>query len=120
MAQKKITTHQDILCPFCGTLCDDLEVDIVDNKVVEVRNSCQIGTKKFFSSNPSDHRYQKPQIKENGSFRDATWDEALDKAAEILIQAKRPLFYGFSSTECEAQNIGVELAEYLRAILDNT
>ncbi|MHA1704211.1 MAG: formylmethanofuran dehydrogenase subunit B [Promethearchaeota archaeon] len=120
MAQKKITTHYDVLCPFCGTLCDDLEVDIADNKVVEVRNSCQIGTKKFFSSNPSDHRYNKPQIKENGSFRDATWDEALDKAANILIQAKRPLFYGFSSTECEAQGKGVELAEYLRAILDNT
>jgi formylmethanofuran dehydrogenase subunit B len=120
MSQKKIITHHDVLCPFCGTLCDDLEVDVADNEVVEMRNSCQIGTKKFFSSNPSGHRYLKPQIKEKGSFRDATWDEALDKAADILLKAKRPLLYGFSSTECEAQNVGVELAEYLRAILDNT
>ncbi|MCJ7648218.1 MAG: formylmethanofuran dehydrogenase subunit B, partial [Candidatus Lokiarchaeota archaeon] len=102
------------------TLCDDLEVDVADNEVVEMRNSCQIGTKKFFSSNPSGHRYLKPQIKEKGTFRDATWDEALDKAADILIKAKRPLLYGFSSTECEAQGKGVELAELLRAILDNT
>ncbi|MHA1668970.1 MAG: formylmethanofuran dehydrogenase subunit B [Promethearchaeota archaeon] len=120
MAQKKITTHYDVLCPFCGTLCDDLEVDIADNEVVEVRNSCQIGTKKFFSSNPSEHRYEKPQIRENGTLRDASWDEALDKAADILIQAKRPLLYGFSSTECEAQGKGAELAEFLGAILDNT
>jgi formylmethanofuran dehydrogenase subunit B len=88
MSQKKIITHHDVLCPFCGTLCDDLEVDVADNEVVEMRNSCQIGTKKFFSSNPSGHRYLKPQIKEKGSFRDATWDEALDKAADILLKAK--------------------------------
>ncbi|MFX1278024.1 MAG: formylmethanofuran dehydrogenase subunit B [Promethearchaeota archaeon] len=106
----------------CGTLCDDLEVDvdINENKVVEVRNGCQIGTKKYFASNPSDHRYEKPLIKDNGSFKEVSWDEALDKAADILISAKRPLLYGFSSTECDAQGKGVELAEILGAVLDNT
>ena len=38
MAVKKIKTVYDVICPFCGTLCDDLEVDIADNKVIEVRN----------------------------------------------------------------------------------
>ncbi|TFG02290.1 MAG: formylmethanofuran dehydrogenase subunit B [Promethearchaeota archaeon] len=113
-------TVYDVVCPFCGTLCDDLEVDVVDNKITEVRNGCQIGTKKFFASNPSEHRYKTPLIKVNGSFKEASWDEALDKAADILVKAKRPLLYGFSSTECEAQSKGVELAEILGAILDNT
>ncbi|MFX1426287.1 MAG: formylmethanofuran dehydrogenase subunit B [Promethearchaeota archaeon] len=110
------------LIAVCGTLCDDLEidVDIRENKVVEVRNGCQIGTKKYFASNPSDHRYEKPLIKDNGSFKEVSWDEALDKAADILISAKRPLLYGFSSTECDAQGKGVELAEILGAVLDNT
>ncbi|MFX1393502.1 MAG: formylmethanofuran dehydrogenase subunit B [Promethearchaeota archaeon] len=120
MAVKKIKTVYDVICPFCGTLCDDLEVDIADNKVVEVRNGCQIGTKKFFASNPSEHRYEKPLIKEKGSFKEVSWEEALDKAADILVNAKRPLLYGFSSTECEAQSKGVELAELVGGILDNT
>jgi len=37
-----------------------------------------------------------------------------------LVNAKRPLLYGFSSTECEAQGKGVELAEILGSLLDNT
>ncbi|MFX1497345.1 MAG: formylmethanofuran dehydrogenase subunit B [Promethearchaeota archaeon] len=122
MVEKKIKTVYDVVCPFCGTLCDDLEVDIdiKTDSVIEVRNGCQIGTKKYFSSNPSGHRYLKPKIKANGTYKEVSWDEALDKAADLLIKAKRPLLYGFSSTECEAQSKGVELAEILGAILDNT
>jgi formylmethanofuran dehydrogenase subunit B len=122
MVLKKIKTVYDVVCPFCGTLCDDLEVDIdiTQNIVIEVRNGCQIGVKKYFSSNPSEHRYEKPLIKENGSHKEVSWDEAIDKAAEILVKAKRPLLYGFSSTECEAQSKGVILAEMLGGILDNT
>ncbi|MFW9867169.1 MAG: formylmethanofuran dehydrogenase subunit B [Promethearchaeota archaeon] len=119
---EKIKTTFDVVCPFCGTLCDDLEVDvdINSNKVIEVRNGCQIGTKKYFASNPSDHRYEKPVIKEKGAYKEVSWDVALDKAADILVKAKRPLLYGFSSTECDAQGKGVELAEMLGGILDNT
>jgi len=95
-------------------------VDIKDQKVIEVRNGCQIGSKKYFASNPSDHRYEKPLIKDNGAYKEVSWEEALDKAADILVKAKRPLLYGFSSTECEAQGKGVELAEILGSILDNT
>jgi formylmethanofuran dehydrogenase subunit B len=122
MVERKIRTVYDVVCPFCGTLCDDLEVDveIKEGTIVEVRNGCQIGTKKFFSSNPSSHRYNKPRIRENGPFKEVSWEEAFDKAAEILINAKRPMLYGFSSTECEAQSKGVELAEILGGILDNT
>ena len=120
MAIKKIKTIYDVICPFCGTLCDDLEVDISENKVVEVRNACQIGTKKFYSSNPGEHRYKGPMIREKGELKQVSWDEAIDKAADILVKAKRPLLYGFSSTECEAQSKGVELAEILGGVLDNT
>ena len=122
MVLKEIKSVTDVVCPFCGTLCDDLEVDIdvKENLVVEVRNGCQIGTKKFFSSNPSEHRYEKPLIRDNGSYKEVSWDEALNKAADLLTKAKRPLLYGFSSTECEAQGKGAELGEILGGILDNT
>lgn len=118
MAEKEVYT--DVVCPFCGTLCDDLEVDVVDGLVTEVRNGCQIGSKKFFSSNPSAHRYEKPMIRDNGKLVETTWDVAIDKAADILIKAKRPLLYGFSSTEAHAQSKGVQIAEVLGGVLDNT
>ncbi len=122
MKKTNIKTTQDVICPFCGTLCDDIEVDVdlFTNDIVEVRNACQIGTAKYFSSNPSDHRYNKPMIRENGELKETDWDTAIEKTSEILIKAKRPLLYGFSSTECEAQGKGVELAEILGGILDNT
>ena len=120
MAIKKIKTIYDVVCPFCGTLCDDLEVDINNNEVIEVRNGCQIGVKKFFSSNPSEHRFEKPMIKVDGELKATTVEDAIEKAADILVNAKRPLLYGFSSTECDAQSVGVELAEVLGGILDNT
>ena len=122
MVVKELRTVTDVVCPFCGTLCDDLEVDIdvKENIILEVRNGCQIGTKKFFSSNPSEHRYQKPLIRDDSSYKEVSWDEALNKAADLLIKAKRPLLYGFSSTDCEAQGKGVELGEILGGILDNT
>ena len=121
MSVKKVKTVYDVVCPFCGTLCDDLEVDIVDNIVTEVRNGCAIGTKKYFSSNPSEHRYSAPMIKQaDGTHKKVSWDEAIDKAADLLANAKRPLLYGFSSTECDAQSKGVELAELLGGVLDNT
>jgi len=122
MVQKKVKTVYDVVCPFCGTLCDDLEVDVElsNQEVLEVRNGCQIGTKKYFSSNVSPHRFTKPMIRKDGELQEASWDEALDKAADILVKAKRPLLYGWSSTECEAQGKGVELAEILGGVLDNT
>jgi len=47
-------------------------------------------------------------------------DEAVNKAAEILANANYPIMYGWSSTSCEAQRVGMELAEEIGGIVDNT
>ena len=114
------SVKEDIVCPFCGTLCDDLKVIVENDKIVEVQNGCAIGTAKFFSSNPSEHRYTKPMIKKNGKLEEVSWDEALEKAANLLAKAKRPISYGWSSTECDAQRKAVELMEICEGLLDNT
>ncbi|TXT62832.1 MAG: Tungsten-containing formylmethanofuran dehydrogenase 2 subunit B [Promethearchaeota archaeon] len=120
MVERDIITHTDVVCPFCGSLCDDLEVDVSDNKVVEVRNACQIGTQIYFSSNPDNpDRYKKPMMRKNGGLVEVSWEEALDRSAELLANAKRPLLYGWSSTEAEAISRGIELAEITGGILDN-
>ena len=102
MVETNKKTINDVVCPFCGTLCDDLEVDVDKNtqEIIGIRNACQIGTAKLFASNPSDHRYKKPMIKVDGKLKETDLEIAIEKAAEILVKAKRPLLYGFSSTEC--------------------
>jgi formylmethanofuran dehydrogenase subunit B len=109
----------DVVCPYCGCLCDDLEVVIENNRVVETRHACELGAERFLSLDiPT--RIKKARIKTNEEFREATIDEAIQKTAEILAKAKRPLMYGWSSTECDAIRVGIELAEEIGAIIDNT
>ncbi|HUW67376.1 MAG TPA: formylmethanofuran dehydrogenase subunit B, partial [Candidatus Nanoarchaeia archaeon] len=38
---------KDVLCPFCGCLCDDLAVEVENNKVVDVQHACKIGSSKI-------------------------------------------------------------------------
>ena len=49
----------------------------------------------------------------------AAWDEALEKAADILVSAKCPLLFMGSETSCEAHEVGLIIGEYLGAIVDS-
>jgi formylmethanofuran dehydrogenase subunit B len=111
----------DVVCPFCGTLCDDVKVVLDGNKIVDTMNACIIGNEKFKSAQAG-HRIMTPLEREEGTtnFTPISYDEAVEKAAQILANAKRPLFYGWSSTSCEAQEVGNELAEVCRGVTDNT
>nr|CAA61215.1 tungsten formylmethanofuran dehydrogenase [Methanothermobacter thermautotrophicus] len=110
---------KNVVCPFCGTLCDDIICKVEDNEIVGTINACRIGHSKFVHAEGA-VRYKKPLIRKNGEFVEVSYDEAIDKAAKILAESKRPLMYGWSCTECEAQAVGVELAEEAGAVIDNT
>ncbi|WP_457555157.1 formylmethanofuran dehydrogenase subunit B [Candidatus Pyrohabitans sp.] len=112
--------YTDVICSFCGTLCDDIEVVVEDNRIVDVKHACRIGTAKFLSSNELEHRLLKPMVRKNGKLVETSLDEALDRAAGILKSAIKPLLYGWSSTSCEAQSAGIELAEELGGVIDAT
>jgi formylmethanofuran dehydrogenase subunit B len=112
----------DVVCPFCGTLCDDLEVSVSDDgkKILDVYNACAIGAEKFLHSQASD-RLTRPRMKqEDGTWKEVTYDDAVEYTAKILAEAKKPLMYGWSSTNCEAQAVGTELGELTGAVMDNT
>lgn len=112
--------YNDVICSFCGTLCDDIEVKVENNKIMDVKHACRIGATKFKSASQHHHRLLKPMIRKDGKLVEVSIDEAIGKAAEILKNATKPLLYGWSSTSCEAHEIGVELAEELAAMIDNT
>jgi formylmethanofuran dehydrogenase subunit B len=107
---------EDVVCPFCGCLCDDLVVEVENNRVISIENGCTLANEKFMG----DHRLKNPIRRERGSWKDVSYDAAIQETAEILLDADRPLLYGWSGTHGEAQSVGVHLAELLGAVIDNT
>ena len=108
-----------VTCPVCGSLCDDIELIIDEGKVVKVKNGCAMCEAKFLGYN-SEHRLLKPLIRKNGKLVNASLREAVKRAAEILAEANCPILYGWSSTSCEAMRVGLELAEEIGGVIDNT
>jgi len=113
-----MTVISNVTCPVCGSLCDDLEIEVENNVVTKVKNACGMGESKFLGY--SGHRPLKPLIRRNGELVEVSMKEAIQKSAEILAQAFYPILYGWSNTSCEATRVGVELAEELGGVIDNT
>ncbi len=109
---------KDVVCPFCGSLCDDIEVVLEKEEIIEVKNACQLGAVKI-TGNKDGKRLLSPLIKIDGIFTPVSYDEAAVKAAEILFEAEFPIFYGFGSTEAEAHKESIKLAEEAGAIWDH-
>jgi formylmethanofuran dehydrogenase subunit B len=109
-----MAVYRDVVCPFCGCLCDDIEVTVEGNEIVGTRNACAISQSKFI--NHSANKIESPTV----DGKAVALMEAVDAAAEVLALANRPLVYGLSSTECEAIGRAVELAELTGGVVDNT
>ncbi len=119
----------DALCPFCGCLCDDITVVVEDNKIIEAKHACMLGSAKILghcrlggANVETHHTIKEPMTRadKNSNFREVSYDEAINEAAEILARSKRPLLYGWASASCEVHKKGLLLAEELGAIIDNT
>lgn len=112
-------TVTSVVCPFCGCLCDDLDVIVEEGKIVNVKNGCIFSLAKYL--NFWRERIYSPLVRgKNGELAETGLKEAIKKAAELLADATYPVLYGWSSTNCEAQRVGVELAEELGGVIDNT
>ena len=108
-------------CPYCGSSCDDLEVLVSDDetKVLEVRNSCIIGSNLFHHANDPT-RPKLPRMRQpDGSMKEIPYEEAIDWMAKTMLAAKKPLIYGFGSTNCEGMSAVGRIAEKSGAVLDN-
>lgn len=102
----------DVVCTYCGSLCDDLVVKVKDNQVTDLENGCII-SKNEFKSASSD---LKPQV--NG--KEVEYQKAKKEAVNILTESRYPLIYGLSSTSNEGQRAAIKLAERVGANIDST
>lgn len=127
--RSRITKH--VICPFCGCLCDDIEVAVTmtgplprvpEGTIVEALNACRIGHTKFLKVR-DEFRIYSPELRlgpDKSEIKQVSLQEAVKEAARILASAKRPVIYGLASTSNEANVKALELAEVSGAIVDNT
>ncbi|MCS7115189.1 MAG: formylmethanofuran dehydrogenase subunit B [Nitrososphaerota archaeon] len=108
-----------VTCPVCGCLCDDIELTVENGRIVKVKNGCAMCEAKFLGY-CGKHRILKPRIRKNGELVKVPLEEAIHRAAEILAEANYPVLYGWSNTSCEAISVGIELAEEVGGVIDNT
>lgn len=107
---------EDATCTFCGCVCDDitLSVDKEENKIVKAKSACVLGKAWFFNH----HIEDRPEAMIEG--KPVSYDEALDKAAEILLNSKMEVTYGLSDTTCEAQRVAVAITDWIGGTVDTT
>lgn len=105
--------YEDVVCPFCGCLCDDIIITVENGQITKTKNTCAISKSKFMNHHQN---MLNPLI----DGKEVSLEETIDKAADILTNADAPLIYGLSSTECEAQRHAIHLAELLGATIDQT
>jgi formylmethanofuran dehydrogenase subunit B len=98
-------------CLGCGCACDDIDVVVDGERIVEARHACPLGAAWF-----GDGRLPSRCLV-RGS--DASLEEALDEVAELLAGAGAPLIYLAPDLSCEAQREGIALADALHAALDS-
>ena len=95
ITKKKVKKVQTT-CPYCGTGCQ-LILHVKDEKIIKVTadeniapNKGRLCVKGRFGYDfiYSKNRLKTPLIKENGEFREASWDEALDLVASKFMKIR--------------------------------
>jgi len=109
-----LTVVKNATCTFCGCVCDDIELHADGTRITETKGACILG-QSWFKNHTAEHLYPDALI----DGREATVDEAIEAAAEILFDADMPLVYGLSNTTCEAQREAVFLAEVVGGVVDS-
>nr|QNO54963.1 assimilatory nitrate reductase [Methanosarcinales archaeon ANME-1 ERB7] len=106
------------VCPFCACLCDDvvISVDVERNRIKEIRNACTFGVEKFLSVEKTEQRLKKPVV--DGKKTD--YDDAIEKAVDILNAANKPLIYGLGNSGYNAQRVALEIAKLKKGVYDFT
>ncbi|HEX5102437.1 MAG TPA: hypothetical protein VFV87_01415 [Pirellulaceae bacterium] len=105
---------ENATCTFCGCVCDDINLHHDEVRIHKAERACVLGTA-WFLNHTAEKKY--PVALVDG--KEATLDEAIEAAADLLWAADMPLVYGLSNTTCEAQKECAALADQLGGILDS-
>ena len=122
------TTKIRTTCPYCGVGCQ-LWLHVKEGRIVKVTgvegaapNDGRLCVKGRFGYDfiYSEERLKTPLIRENGSFREASWDEALDLVADKLkqiIARHGPDSVGGVSCSRSISEDSYQMQKFFRAVL---
>src|SRR5438309_8810257 len=105
---------ENATCTFCGCVCDDMELTVEDHKITKAKNACVLGKAWFLNH----HIEERPVATIQG--QPASLEDAVERAAHILANARYPIVYGLSDTTCEAQRVAVAIADRIGGCVDTT
>ena len=97
-------------CLGCGCACDDIEVVVLGDRIVEARRACPLGVAWFGDGSVPSRAVVDGQ--------DVDGPLAIEAVGRLLMDARRPLVYLAPELSCEAQREAIGLADGLRALLD--
>ncbi|MCE9543924.1 MAG: formylmethanofuran dehydrogenase subunit B [Planctomycetia bacterium] len=110
----------DVACTVCGCVCDDLQITVRQGRITEAVGSCHLSRQWFLDQDKfSAPGAAPPAVAEIGG-RSVSLDAAVERAAQILSQARYPLVYGLSRSSTPGQRAAVRLADAFRANIDTT
>jgi len=119
----KSIEHIPTVCPYCGCGCG-LYLVVKDGNIVGMEpwkdhpvcegKNCQKGrnAQVFLSS---DQRLQRPLIKKNGVFQEASWNEALGVIADKLQGAEADTVGFINSAKCSNEDLYV-IQKFIRVV----
>lgn len=113
---ENIKTVKNATCTFCGCVCDDmiLTVDMDEKRIIKAKNACVLG-RAWFSQHTIEDA---PAALIDG--QPVSVDEAIEEAAQTLLNARFPITYGLSDTTCEAQRQAVAITDFIKGTIDTT
>ncbi len=103
-------TYENVTCPFCGLLCDDLEVGREGGTLKVRKNGCEKALAGF-------ERALAP-ARPSVAGKDVDLAEAIQAAAGLVRKARLPLFGGLA-TDVEGMRAAMSLADRAGGIVDH-
>lgn len=101
---------ENVACPFCGILCDDLEIGHSGDGLKVLKNGCVKSVAGF----ERPHSVPAPQI----DGKDVSLDEAVTAAARLIKDSRLPIFGGLG-TDVDGVRAAIALAEKGGGIVDH-
>ncbi len=114
-SQKSGRILTDIACTQCGCVCDDLTLEVAEDRVVSFSPGCPV-------AQPWYEMLGQPQpfVTAEIDGKPASLADAIAHSVDLLKQSRSPLFFGLSRSSTDGQRAVCELADHIGATIDTT
>ena len=102
--------YENVTCPFCGILCDDLEISRTGSTLKVLKNGCGRAHGGFERTLPA----AKPMVKGKA----VELPQAIEAAAALIKKAQLPL-YGGVATDVDGVRAALSIADRTGGVIDH-